>query len=205
MLNCPNFESDYLTLASHEAISCKCFNVAIAALSHMLEMPSCSSLSSDSRREAVIIRNIIALCAQESRNELTTMLKYFNFARSRLAEVGSVRFFGTGSMGEKEAQWYAGSSWNHGLDTAQLQKWSFCIDFLKCAADFYEVLPGTLENLELRRTSMLLAISATLIGGIYKEEANSNAVIREAALYLDKCVKVDVHFLLIILEFLYHP
>jgi hypothetical protein len=201
MFNCPNFDLDYLTLASHEAISCKCFNVAIAALSRMLEMqPPGSSAIPDTRREAVIIRNIIVLSTQESKNGLSTVLKYYNFARSRLSEVGSDRFFGIGSMGEKEAQWYAGTSWNHGLDTAQTQQWSICTDFLKCAADFYEVLPGTLENLELRRTSMLLAVCVMLMSGTSKDETNSNAIIREAALYLDKCGKVDLsNFLLMVL------
>ncbi|MCO5607943.1 hypothetical protein L7F22_062145 [Adiantum nelumboides] len=187
MFQCPDFEPDYLTLASHEAISCKCIGVAITALSHLLEL-SCSAAKSSSveNKEAILIRNIIALSFQDS-SQSSMALKYFKLARSRLRELGPEGFLGSGNMEEKEAQWYAGSAWNQGLDTAKSQEWGMCREFFSCAADFYEVLSDTVENLEMRRASMMLVVGATLAGN--RDDAEGSAILREAVSYLDRCWK----------------
>ncbi|MCO5600500.1 hypothetical protein L7F22_054613 [Adiantum nelumboides] len=207
MFQCPDFEPDYLTLASHEAISCKCIGVAITALLRLLEL-SCSAAKSSSveNKEAILIRNIIALSFQDS-SQSSTALKYFKLARSRLRELGPEGFLGSGNMEEKEAQWYAGSAWNQGLDTAKSQEWGMCREFFSCAADFYEVLSDTVENLEMRRASMMLAVGATLAGN--REDAEGSAILREAVSYLDRCWKVNVvpyldafaHFKIRLMEF----
>ncbi|KAI5071272.1 hypothetical protein GOP47_0013523 [Adiantum capillus-veneris] len=188
LFQCPDFEPDYLTLASHEAISCKCISVAITALSRLLEL-SCSSAKSSplENKEAVLIRNIIALSLQDS-SQSSAALKYFKLARSRLRELGPEGFLGSGNMEEKEAQWYAGSAWNQGLDTVKSQEWGICREFFLCAADFYEVLPDSVENLEMRRASMMLAVGATLAGN--REDAEGSSVLREAVSYLDRCWKI---------------
>ncbi|KAH7300313.1 hypothetical protein KP509_24G056000 [Ceratopteris richardii] len=188
MFQAPDFEPDYLTLASHEAISCKAISLAIVALSGLLEHLRSSGKSSNvENREAVLIRNIIALSSQDSTQRSTT-LKYFKLARSRLNELGPAVFFGSGNMEEKEAQWYAGSAWNQGLDTAKSQEWDISREFFLCAADFYEVLTDNAQYMGMRRASMMLAVGATVAGN--RKNAESNAALKEALIYLDKCQKI---------------
>lgn len=184
MLKCPDFEPEFLNLACHEAVACESITVAAAALCSMLELYS-SERTGLATGEAVVVRNLILLLIQE-KNKRSDILKYFKYAQKRLQDVGCEKFFGDGSIGEREAKWFSGASWNQAMECGSEQDWKFCAEFYAVSSNFYSVLPKSLGSLQFVQTALLLCVSASLAA----VDANENEVIHIATNYLDKCQKV---------------
>ncbi|KAJ7563573.1 hypothetical protein O6H91_03G115400 [Diphasiastrum complanatum] len=184
MATCPDFEPDFLTLASHEAIACKFTRVAISALSSMLGMCTSSMTPSD-MNEAVIYRNLITV-ATEDLNCKHDAAQYLKKAQARSAEIGFERFFGSGTTGEKEANWFAGMSWNEGLAAAKSSSWKLCAELFACSSEFYSILPQSPENLRCLETSLVMAVAAAL--AIETQENSEH--LKQASNYLEKCQKI---------------
>lgn len=183
MTSCSDFESEYLSLASHEAMTCNSTKIAIAALSTYL------NLSQEKRtagtRDVVVMRNIISLALQDEQLHETVVVKYLKEAQARLADSGFDAFFGPGNVGQQEANWFAITSWNRGLVAVKKTLGQqHAGDYFSCAADFYGYLPESEENIRCLQQSLLLA-TACLLASTSGDECS-----RSASRMLDKCRKV---------------
>eukprot|EP00850_Spirogloea_muscicola_P014959 SM000111S18782 [mRNA] locus=s111:143568:147638:- [translate_table: standard] len=190
MLTCPDFEPDYLTLASHEAIACKCNMVAIQSLKRLLDLFIVSQPVDVV--EAVIVRNIISLCSFPMSGKggvegSNLFLEYHEYSRTRLADIGFERFFGSGSIGQKEARWFASSAWHCGLDAGRKKENGPCSFFFEWSAELYAALPDSMENLQLQKLALLVAAGAHLSCSGGDEERRK----RIASQYLKKCTALS--------------
>ncbi|XP_024540453.1 TPR repeat-containing protein ZIP4 [Selaginella moellendorffii] len=191
MIKCADFEPEYLTLASHEAVACKNIKVAVSALSNMLVMISSNSRPPAGTKEVTVFRNLIFLALQDLKCQ-DEAVKYLKQARQRLQETGAETFLGSGSSAEKEASWFAGCAWNQGLAAAKTQDWKTCEELFACASDFYALLSDTAENLQSLETSLLLTVAALLM--ICNESDTEK--LKLATVYMEKCRKVHASLLL---------
>eukprot|EP00850_Spirogloea_muscicola_P019262 SM000187S03879 [mRNA] locus=s187:161324:165401:+ [translate_table: standard] len=190
MLTCPDFEPDYLTLACHEAIACKCNVVAVQALKRLLDLFIVSQPVDVV--EAVIARNIISLCSSPMSGKggvegSNLFFEYHEYSRTRLADIGFERFFGSGSIGQKEARWFASSAWHCGLDAGRKKENGPCSFFFEWSAELYAALPDSVENLHLQKLALLVAAGAHLSCSDGDEEKR----IRAASQHLKKCTAVS--------------
>lgn len=183
MLQCPDFEPEFLNLACHEAVACKMTAVAIAALCSMLTLYS--SERTPVTREVVVLRNLILLLLQE-KGRRCDIIKHFKFAQKRLQDIGCEKFFGAGVNGEREAKWYSGAAWNEAIACGRQQDWKSCFEFYSLSSDFYSVLPPSPVSLQFVQTALLLSVSALLA----TEDLNESEVVHIATTYLDKCQQV---------------
>ncbi|XP_057861908.2 TPR repeat-containing protein ZIP4 isoform X2 [Cryptomeria japonica] len=184
MIRCTDFDAEYLTLASHEAIACKSIGVATSALSNLLKL--CSSAKQISSKEMVVVRNIILLHLDDP-NALSEVLKYFNYAKKRMQELGIEQFFGTGITVEKEINWFAGSAWNSGLKASKSNNFDLAAELFTCASEFYGALEDSVENLKMLSKSSILSIASMLTS---QKKDNKNHL-TEAVAHLDKVRKVQ--------------
>ncbi|CAM6089602.1 unnamed protein product [Calypogeia fissa] len=183
MTSCSDFESEYLVLASHEALTCSSTTTAISALLMYLNLPQ--EQRTAGTRDVVVIRNIVSLALQDEPLHRSVVVKYLKEAQSRLKDIGLDAFFGLGNVGQQEANWFAVTSWNQGL--AAVKKtlgWQLAGDYFSCAADFYASLPDTAENLRCLEQSLLLATSSLLAS------TSGDECLRSASRMLERCSKV---------------
>ncbi|XP_042459432.1 TPR repeat-containing protein ZIP4-like [Zingiber officinale] len=137
MVSCIDFNPEFLTLCTHEAISCRLLPVAIASLSVLLNIYSPGKKMP--MTEVAILRNLISLLHRSPNNELE-ILKYTKYARARMVEIGVECFFGKGAVGSRELNWLAGISYNMGLTTGNEKKYEFCAKFFELASAFYTAI-----------------------------------------------------------------
>jgi len=180
MVKCPDFEPEFLILACHEAIACKMITVAVAALCSMLTLYSSGRIPATG--EVVVLRNLILLL-DKGKNKRNDILKYFKCAEKRLQDVGSEKFFGAGSNGEREAKWFSGAAWNQAMECGREEDWKSCFEFYAISSNFYSVLSPSPCSLQFVQTALLLSVSALLA----TEDMDENEVIHIATTYLDKC------------------
>ncbi|CAM6095980.1 unnamed protein product [Calypogeia fissa] len=183
MTSCSDFESEYLVLASHEALTCSSTTTAISALLMYLNLPQ--EQRTAGTRDVVVIRNIVSLALQDESLHRSVVVKYLKEAQSRLKDIGLDAFSGLGNVGHQEANWFAVTSWNQGL--AAVKKtlgWQLAGDYFSCAADFYASLPDTAENLRCVEKSLLLATSSLLAS------TSGDECLRSASRMLERCSKV---------------
>lgn len=137
MVSCIDFNPEFLTLCTHEAIACQILPVAIASLSLLL------SLYSPGKRmpmpEVGVLRNLISLLQRDLDSELE-ILKYMKYARVRMDELGVECFFGKGAVGSRELNWFAGFAWNMGQKTGKEKNYDFCTKFFELASVFYSAM-----------------------------------------------------------------
>ncbi|XP_072966160.1 TPR repeat-containing protein ZIP4 [Typha angustifolia] len=136
MVNCIDFNPEFLTLSAHEAMACKSTPVAIASLLALLNLYFPGNAMP--MPEVAVLRNLITLLHRSPEPELE-ILKYTKRARVRMVELGAESFFGKGAVGSRELNWFAGNSWNMGLKTGKEKKYELCAEFLELAAEFYEL------------------------------------------------------------------
>eukprot|EP00897_Mesotaenium_endlicherianum_P003315 jgi/Mesen1/3010/ME000177S02279 len=185
MLSYSDFEPDYLTLACHEAIACNSTNAALAALSSLLDLYKKGR--SMEVKQVVVLRNIIVLLTEKAESiDHGEALSYYKMAKDKLGEQGFDTFFGGGPTGQKEARWFAGSAWNHGVEAGKKDNWQACAEYLEVASYFFEALPETAETLNSLRLSLLLAAASLLA-----PESNADGEqLKRASSCLDRCRKV---------------
>uniref|UniRef100_A0A0D6R254 Protein ZIP4 homolog n=1 Tax=Araucaria cunninghamii TaxID=56994 RepID=A0A0D6R254_ARACU len=184
MLRCTDFDAEYLTLASHEAIACKSIGVATGALSTLLKLYS--SGKQISTKEVVVVRNIILLHLEEPRS-LPEALKYLKYAQKRMTESGTEQFFGADVIAEKEINWFAGSSWNSGLKAGKSNNFDLAAEFFKCASEFYGAVEDSVENLKMLLKSLILSVASLLATSQNKDQSR----LAEAIAHLEKSKKVQ--------------
>ncbi|OAE23424.1 hypothetical protein AXG93_961s1180 [Marchantia polymorpha subsp. ruderalis] len=112
MVKCPDFEPNFLTLAAHEAMAQNCPKVAINALSNLLGLESEKRKSTI--KDVILIRNLVSLSLRDTGNQ-KEFFRYVKLAQTLSTDAGFESFFGSGSLGQQEAKWFASTSWNQGL------------------------------------------------------------------------------------------
>ena len=179
---CSDFEADYLALAAHEAVASDAPSIAMFALNQLIiqAQNGCQLKTS----EAVIFRNLIQL-VQKADESADTSDQYQSAAR-RLSEAGFSSFFGEAPVGSREAKWFAGSSWNLGIEAGKSQDWNRSARYLCSAAEFFASMPESPDILQSKRLAFLLSASSLL------STASDATVAEQALTLLDKCNKV--HF-----------
>ncbi|KAH9315054.1 hypothetical protein KI387_023681 [Taxus chinensis] len=187
MIRCTDFEAEYLTLASHEAIACKSIGVATSALSKLLTVYSSSKQLSVSSKEVIVLRNILLLHLDDP-SALPEVVKYIKHAKKRMSELGVEQFFGTGMTAEKEINWFAGSSWNSGLKASKANNFDVAAELFACASDFFGALEASVENLRMLSKSLILSVASLLTS----QQKDNNGHLTEAVALLDKARKVQV-------------
>ncbi|KAL2635546.1 hypothetical protein R1flu_007025 [Riccia fluitans] len=180
MLNCPDFEPDFLTFASHEAMTHNAPRVSIYALSKLLSLQL--EKKNTGTKEAVLYRNIIHVALQNSQSQ--EALDYMKQAQVHLAEAGFESCFGSGSVAQQEVKWFASTAWNQGLQAFKMQDWDFSFKMLSSASEFISFLEETQENLLWLQKCLLLAISCLLVVDTGVD------CVRQATKMLEKCRKV---------------
>ena len=187
MSMCRDFEPDFLTLASHEAVASNQAIVAVAALCSLLAL-ECTDQASKVK-EAIIIRNIITLLSEKMGKGAEDILPYYQQAKECLDVSTVAAFCGDGIPGEQEGLWFAASALDHGLQLGKDGKWQLSSDFLVVAAAFYNALPGSPENLQSEKLALILASSSLLDNG----EVDSNTL-KLANKSLERCKTVSCSF-----------
>ena len=139
MVSCIDFNPEFLTLSTHEAIACQSLAVAVASLSVLLNLYSPGKPMPMPMPEVAVPRNLITLLQRNPDGEIE-ILKYTRVAGARMTGLGVEGFFGTGAVGSRELNWFAGNSWNMGLKTGKEKKYEACAEFLELASEFYSVL-----------------------------------------------------------------
>lgn len=134
MTSCIDFNPEYLTLSTHEAIACQALPVAISSLSVLLNL--CSPGKQMPMPEVAVLRNLITLLHRypDPGHEI---LKHTRHARAKMTDLGVEPFFGKGAVGSRELSWFAGNSWNMGLKMAKEKKYDSAAEFLEFASEFY--------------------------------------------------------------------
>lgn len=181
MVKCPDFEPNFLTLAAHEAMAQNCPKVAINALSNLLGLESEKRKSTI--KDVILIRNLVSLSLRDTGNQ-KEFFRYVKLAQTLSTDAGFESFFGSGSLGQQEAKWFASTSWNQGLVAIKSKDWQLSGDILACASDFISSLEETHENLQWLQKSLLLATSCLLAADSGVE------CLKMATKMLEKCRKV---------------
>ncbi|KAJ0972222.1 hypothetical protein J5N97_020181 [Dioscorea zingiberensis] len=160
MVSCNDFNPEFLTLSTHEAIASQSFPVAVASLALLLNLYSLGKQMPMS--EVAALRNIITLLHKNSETD-HEILKYMKHARMRTAELGAESFFGKGAVGSRELNWFAGNSWNMGLKTGKEKRFDLCAEFLELTSEFYSAnIDGNEGNPAMVWKSLILSVGAMI-------------------------------------------
>ncbi|KAH7685119.1 Meiosis specific protein Spo22/ZIP4/TEX11 protein [Dioscorea alata] len=160
MVSCNDFNPEFLTLSTHEAIACQSFPVAVSSLALLLNLYSPGKPMPMS--EVATLRNLITLLHRSSDTD-HEILKYTKHARMRMTELGADNFFGKGAVRSRELNWFAGTSWNMGLKTGKNKRFDFCAEFMELAAEFYSTsFDGNEGNPAMVWKSLILSVGAMI-------------------------------------------
>ncbi|CAL4953309.1 unnamed protein product [Urochloa decumbens] len=158
MLGYVDFNPEFLTLSVHEAMACKSVRVAIAALTFLLGLYSARKPMP--MTEAAVLRSLITLLLREPGSE-AEILKYSRRAKLRMAELGAEAIFGKGTVGLRERNWFAVSTWNMALKMAKEEMYDYCTEFFDLAAEFFSSVSGEDDaNGILVCKSLIMGVSA---------------------------------------------
>ncbi|CAO2167327.1 unnamed protein product [Urochloa humidicola] len=166
MVGYVDFNPEFLTLSVHEAIAFKSVRVAIAALTFLLGLYSARKPMP--MTEAAVVRSLISLLLREPGSE-AEILKYSRRAKLRMAELGAEAIFGEGTIGLREQNWFAVTTWNMAVKMVKEKKYDYCTEFFELAADFFSSGNGEDDaNGILVCKSFIMSVSAML----HVEEVN---------------------------------
>ncbi|CAN4093065.1 unnamed protein product [Withania somnifera] len=132
--SCLDFTTEFLSLAAHEAIACRCLPVAVASLSLLLNFYSRGKQMPTT--EIVVFRTLVTILSQDPQN-YSDILKQMKRAHSRLQEMTAENFFGKGDIGRRERNWFSVNAWNLGVKTGQENQYAICAEFFRLASEFY--------------------------------------------------------------------
>ncbi|CAL4972736.1 unnamed protein product [Urochloa decumbens] len=168
MLGYVDFNPEFLTLSVHEAMACKSLRVAIAALTFLLGLYSARKPMP--MTEAAVLRSLITLLLREPGSE-AEILKYSRRAKLRMAELGAEAIFGKGTVGLRERNWFAVSTWNMALKMVKEEMYDYCTEFFELAAEFFSPVNGEDDaNGILVCKSLIMGVSAMF----HVEEVNKS-------------------------------
>ncbi|MQM00675.1 hypothetical protein Taro_033415 [Colocasia esculenta] len=188
MVKCIDFNPDYLTLAAHEAMASRCYPVAIASLSVVLDLYSPGKQMP--MPEVAVLRNLITLL-QRNEDIEPEVLKYTRRAWNRVSELGTESFFGKGAVGGRELGWFAGNSWNMGLRSGADKKYGYCADFLELASEFYGAADGeTIESKAMSCKALILSVGAMISGEEQGQSTVTDSDIKKAMEMLEKASQI---------------
>ncbi|XP_031504597.1 TPR repeat-containing protein ZIP4 [Nymphaea colorata] len=194
MTNCIDFDPQFLTLASHEAVACKALTVAVFALSELLNRCTSSSSSSSDMREVSILRNALVLLLRLPEREQDALV-LLRRARDRMAELGAERLFGNHKdTGGRELKWFANHAWNMGMKAGKDRCYANSAEFLELASEFYCAIEngddGMADGEEMACKSLILAVSGMLNAENESKLAMTDCDVRKALFLLDKAGKI---------------
>lgn len=155
-----DFNLEFLTLASHEAIACKSVRVAVASLTFLLGLYSAGKPMP--MAEVAVLRNLVELLLREPGTE-AEILKYSRRAKLRMVDLGVEAFFGNGTVGGRELNWFAVTSWNMGLRVGKEEKYNSCAEFFELAAEFFGSSNGEGDkNRPMVCKALIMSVNAML-------------------------------------------
>ncbi|WVZ67865.1 hypothetical protein U9M48_016887, partial [Paspalum notatum var. saurae] len=168
MVGYVDFNPLVLNLSIHEALACKSPCVAVASLTFLLGLYSAGKPMPVT--EAVVLRNLITLLLRDPGSE-AEILKYSRRARLRITELGVEAFSGKGTVGLRELNWFAVSTWNMALKVGKEEKYEYCAEFFELSAEFFRLSNGEDDaNRLLVCQSLIMSVSAML----HAEELNKS-------------------------------
>lgn len=185
-----DFNPEFLTLSVHEAIACKSVGVAIAALTFLLGRYSAGKPMPMPMTEAAVRRNLIAVFLREPGSE-AEILKYSRRAKLRMAELGMEAIFGKGTVGLRERNWFAVSTWNMAVKMAKEKKHDYCSEFFELAAEFFSSGNGEDDaNRLLACKSLIMSVSAMLLAEELNKSPLSDSDLKKGVEMLSRAGKV---------------
>ncbi|RYR16536.1 hypothetical protein Ahy_B04g073577 [Arachis hypogaea] len=183
MTACLDFQPDFLSLSSHEAVACHALPVAVASLSSMLNLYT--SGKSMPTTEVTVLRTLVTVLSQEPGNE-QQVLKFLKHAHTRASDLGPDCFFGKEEVGRRERNWFAVTSWNLGSKTGKDKNYDLSAEFLRLASDFYALLEGSTENNIMVCKSLVLSVSSMVALEFQREAAMSENEVKRAVPLLER-------------------
>ncbi|RWW12653.1 hypothetical protein GW17_00023672 [Ensete ventricosum] len=188
MLDCIDFNPEFLTLCTHEAISCQTLPVAIASLSVLLNLYSPGKKLP--MPEVAVLRNLISLLHRIPNSE-PEILKYTKYARARMVDIGVECFFGKGAVGRRELNWFAGISWNMGQKSGKEKNYESCAKFFELASELYSAL-GDEDggNQAISCKSLIISVGAMLNAEEHKKTPMPDSDVKKAMEMMKRAGKV---------------
>ncbi|RWR81457.1 TPR repeat-containing protein ZIP4 [Cinnamomum micranthum f. kanehirae] len=189
MLNCLDFNPEFLTLSAHEAMACQSLPVAAAALSTLLDLYAPEKPMP--MPEVAVLRSLVAILFHGSNNE-HEILRCMNRARTRMAELGTEKFFGDGAVGSRELNWFAGNSWNMGIKTGKEKKYDISSQVFMLASEFYGVMGGEADrgSLAMVCKSLILSVSSMITNEKEKDAILEDSDVKRGVELLDRAGKI---------------
>ncbi|XP_055812945.1 TPR repeat-containing protein ZIP4 isoform X2 [Solanum dulcamara] len=187
--SCLDFTTEFLSLAAHEAIACRCLPVAVASLSLLLNFYSTGKQMPTT--EVVVFRTLVTILSQDSQND-SDILKQMKRAHSRLREMSAENFFGKGEIGRRERNWFSVNAWNSGVKTGQENQYAICAEFFRLASEFYGASID--EEKEGNHVMVCKSLIMTVSAIISDEKLRTNTLleneVKEAISLLDRAGKM---------------
>ncbi|KAL6840323.1 hypothetical protein ACP4OV_030133 [Aristida adscensionis] len=190
MVGYVDFNPHFLTLAIHEAIACKSVRVAVASLTFLLGLYSAGKPMPMPMTEVAVLRNLIALLLHEPGSE-AEILKYSRRAKIRMAELGVETFFGKGTVGLRELNWFAVTTWNMALSVANERKYDYGAEFFELAAEFFGASNGVDDANHLAVCkSLIMSVSSMLHAEVVNKSPLSDCDIKKGVEMLSRADKL---------------
>nr|GMD28059.1 TPR repeat-containing protein ZIP4 [Ipomoea batatas] len=189
MSSCLDFTTDFLLLSAHEAIACHSLPVAVASLSHILDLYSAGKPMPTT--EVIIFRTLVTVLSQDHIND-SDILKQMKRAHARMSELGPKAFFGKGEVGKRERNWFSVNAWNSGVRTGKEKNYDLCAEFFRLASEFYSAVTDeeTEGNNEMVCQSLILAASAIIAHEKQRKGTLTETEVKQAISLLDRVQKI---------------
>ncbi|KAL6616520.1 hypothetical protein ACP70R_038790 [Stipagrostis hirtigluma subsp. patula] len=188
MVGYADFDPQFLALAIHEAIACKSVRVAVASLTFLLGLYSPGKPMP--MTEVAVLRNLIALLLREPGSE-AEILKYSRRAKLRMAELGVEAFFGKGTVGLRELNWFAVNARDMALRVANEKKYDYCAEFFELAAEFFGSSNGEDDANHLAVCeSLIMSVSSMLHAEEISKSPLSDSEIKKGVEMLNRAGKL---------------
>lgn len=185
-----DFNLEFLTLASHEAIACKSVRVAVASLTFLLGLYSAGKPMP--MAEVAVLRNLVELLLREPGTE-AEILKYSRRAKLRMVDLGVEGFFGNGTVGRRELNWFAVTSWNMGLRVGKEEKYNSCAEFFELAAEFFGSSNGEGDkNRPMVCKALIMSVNAMLNAEELNNSPLSDSDLKKGVEMLSRAGKVNM-------------
>ncbi|MCD7473257.1 hypothetical protein HAX54_014987 [Datura stramonium] len=187
--SCLDFTAEFLSLAAHEAIACRCLPVAVASLSLILNFYSTGKQMPTT--EVVVFRTLVTILSQDPQND-SDILKQMKRAHSRLHDTSAENFFGKGEIGRRERNWFSVNAWNSGVKTGQANQYAICAEFFRLASEFYgaSIDEEKEGNHVMVCKSLIMTVSAIISDEKQRTNTLSENEVKEAISLLDRAGKM---------------
>ncbi|XP_016452948.1 TPR repeat-containing protein ZIP4 [Nicotiana tabacum] len=184
-----DFTTEFLSLAAHEAIVCRCHPVTVASLSLLLNFyPTGKQMPTT---EVVVFRTLVTTLSQGPQND-SDILKQMKRAHTRLSELGADKFFGKGEIGRRERNWFSVNAWNSGVKTGQEDQHALSAEFFRLASEFYgaSIDEEKEGNHVMVCKSLIMTVSAIISDERQRKSTLLENEVKEAISLLDRAGKM---------------